>query len=122
MTTSTTQIIYQWDITGIGTINDPQLGLVVTDVYWVYDGRLLVQPNALDFWMQAFSGSVKVGNPNPQTFIEFSKLTKAEVLAWVQSQLGQVSIDSMTADIIKSIDSQKHAYEANIEWQPLPWE
>jgi len=121
MTTSTSQISYTWDITGIGTIQDPQLGLVVTDLYWVYEGRLQVQSDSPEFWLQAYSGAVKLNDPNPQTFTQFQNLTKVEVLAWVQSKLGQQSIDSMTADIVKSIQSQQHAYLANIDWQPLPW-
>lgn len=122
MTTSTSQISYAWEITGIGTLPDPQLGLVVTDLYWAYEGRLQIQSDSPECWLQVFSGAVKVSEPNPQSFTQFNQLTKAEVVAWVQDKLGQVSIDSMTADIVKSIQSQQHAYLANIEWQGLPWQ
>ena len=121
MTTSTTIISYAWEITGIGTLQDPQLGLIVTDIYYAYEGRLQVSPNSLECWLQVFSGAVKLGPPDPQDFIQFSQLTKDEVVVWVQNKLGQISVDSMTADIVKSIESQKHAYVANVDWQPLPW-
>lgn len=122
MTTSTSQISYHWEITGIGTITDSQLGLVVTDVYYAYSGHLQIQSDSPECWTQYFGGTVKIGDPNPQTYTEFSKLNKDQVIEWVKSEIGQTNIDSLTQDIQKSLQSQQHAYLANIQWHQLPWE
>lgn len=122
MTTSTSVISYKWEIAGIGTVTDPVLGLVVQDVYYAYSGSLLISPTDVQVWQQYQGGSVKLDSPDPVDFISFQNLTEAEVIAWVQSILGQEIIDKMTTNIEISIQSQRDAYINNIDWQPLPWQ
>lgn len=61
--------------------------------------------------------SVKVGDPAPENFVDFSQLTPAEVEAWVWSEEDQLS--PYKAHIAYVV--AKEVEKAALEQKPLPW-
>ena len=122
MTTSTTTISYNWKISGLGTREDAELGLIVTNVYWIYQGHLRVNEQDANCWEHLIPGCLELADPDPNQFTEFVKLSEAQVIDWVQEHIGVTAIDSYTKEIETSIRGQQSAFLNQVEWQTLPWQ
>lgn len=121
MTTSTNTINYTWNITGLYTVNTyTGFPLVVTDVMWNYSGEQWTEDHSTSY-QASVAGDQRVVF-DPANFTDFTKLSKAEVIAWVQADLGQAAIDQYTAQIATTIASQINTSNQNGEYQPLPWD
>ena len=120
MTTSTNTIIYTWNITGLYTVNTyTGYPLVVTDVMWNLSGERWL-PDYSTSYQASVNGDQRV-NFDPENFTDFTQLTEAEVIAWVQADLGQRAIDQYTDQIVRTIASQENTAGQSGEYQPLPW-
>ena len=121
MTTSTTSINYTWHITGLYTVNTyTGFPLVVTDVMWNYSGEQWT-PDYSTSYQASVNGDQQVIF-DPENFTDFTQLTEAEVVAWVQNDLGSAAIDQYTAQISTTIQSQINTSNQSGEYQPLPWD
>ena len=120
MTTSTNTINYTWNITGLYAVNTyTGYPLVVTDVMWNLSGEQWL-PDYSTSYQASVNGDQKV-EFTPDNFTDFTALTEAEVIAWVQNDLGQSAIDQYTTQISTTIESQKNTSSQDGEYQPLPW-
>ena len=120
MTTSTNIINYTWNITGLYTVNTyTGFPLVVTDVMWNYSGEQWL-PDYSTSYQASVNGDQKVVF-DPNNFTDFTQLTEAEVITWVQNDLGQSAIDQYTLQISTTIASQIDINSQDGEYQPLPW-
>ena len=63
-------------------------------------------------------GKTEVPTPAGGTFTPFDQLTEAEVVGWVQAQLGPEEVAKIEADLVAQL-----AYMANppVVEMPLPW-
>lgn len=120
MTTSTNIINYTWNITGLYAVNTyTGFPLVVTDVMWNLSGEQWTEDLSTSY-QASVNGDQKVVF-DPENFTDFTQLTEAEVIAWVQNDLGPAAIDQYTAQISTTIESQKNTSSQDGEYQPLPW-
>lgn len=116
-----TTINYTWHISGLGGIQTENLGMVITNVYYTYQGQSLADDSSNYTWEHGIAGTANLSEPN-STFIPLQDLDVELVKSWIQNILGSDTITAMTSIIEKSIESQKQAHLKNIEWQSLPWE
>ena len=81
-------MIYDWhygpaEVHTVGTLTD-----VVTQINWSCTAY------APDGTTYKKSGAVALGSPDPVTFTAFSKITAAQVQAWVFSSINKATIES----------------------------
>lgn len=120
-TTSTGQISYTLKIDGLATKEDPQLGLVVTNVYWQYYGCVLQEAGKPNVWDSCQAGCITLPDPSPVKFTDFNQLTKDEVIQWALDLIGIDAIIEMQMMISKTIDAQRDVWQNKPQWQSLPW-
>ena len=81
-------MIYEWIIGPANVYSTAQLQNVVRSVDWYCIGTA---PNGSSYKM---SGSVDVPAPNPNTFNDFSKLTKSQVDTWVFQHVSKTDVET----------------------------
>ena len=81
-------MIYEWIIGPANVYSTAQLQNVVRSVDWYCIGT------ASDGSSYKMSGSVDVPAPNPNTFKDFSKLTKAQVDTWVFQHVSKTDVET----------------------------
>lgn len=104
-------IVYTWTINEMFTY--PQMdGLadVVFGVSYTLSGMD-------EEYSTLLSGNVPLGAPGSD-FTPYPDLTEAEVIGWVQSELGPDQIAAFEAQIVQAISEQK---TPTVVINPLPW-
>ena len=81
-------MIYEWIIGPANVYSTAQLQNVVRSVDWYCIGT------ARDGSSYKMSGSVDVPAPNPNTFNDFSKLTKSQVDTWVFQHVSKTDVET----------------------------
>lgn len=102
---------YVWTVKSMLTLDTPEPGFVVR-VFWTLTGTdsgvSATLPGASDF--------TQPGDP----FTPYDQLTEAQVLGWVQAELGPEQIASMELSIAANVQSRLNPAPTP-EPQPLPW-
>jgi hypothetical protein len=106
------ETIYKWEVTSLYTVSTPEQGFVVNASYKVSgnDGT----------YSSEMSSIMSFSFTEGQTVIPFDSLTEDIVISWIQSELEENGITSITACIDGQIDSQKNP-PVSPEITPLPW-
>ena len=106
------ETIYKWEVTSLYTVSTPEQGFVVNAGYKVSgnDGT----------YSSEMSSIISFSFTEGQTVIPFDSLTEEVVLSWIQSELGENGVLSITACIDGQIDSQNNP-PVSPEITPLPW-
>ncbi len=85
---------------------------VVSNIYWKYqakDGKYFAE----------VYGSQLLNTDNINKFVPYSKLTKEQVIAWLEEVMGKTKIDSFKSELALAIESQK---SPPVVSSRLPWE
>ena len=105
-------IIYTWVVESMDTApSEDGLTDVVKTVHW--------RANAEDdtIYTATVYGSVGVGSPTPDNFVDYANLTEDEVLTWVWGTSEDFKADQ-EANLADQIEDQKNP---TIETLPNPW-
>ncbi len=81
-------MIYEWIIGPANVYSTEQLQNIVRSIDWYCIGT------ARDGSSYKMSGSVDVPAPNPNTYTDFSKLTKTQVDTWVFSHVSKDDVEA----------------------------
>ncbi len=73
---------------------------VVYEVHWRYVKSLTL--NEEDYSVNN-NGVLKLSSPDPNSFTDYNDLTKAQVVGWVQTSLGQEYITEMDSRLTASL-------------------
>jgi hypothetical protein len=106
-------INYTWKIKNLWTKTiDGQQDYVVIAAYDVtgVDGE----------FTSSLSNTAQFSTSNVTSFVPYADLTEEIVLGWIQSELGENGVLSITACIEGQIESQKNP-PVSPEITPLPW-
>jgi len=106
-------INYTWKITNLWTKTiDGQQDYVVIAAYDVtgVDGE----------FSSSLSNTAQFSTASVSSFVPYADLTEEIVLGWIQSELGENGVLSITACIEGQIESQKNP-PVSPEITPLPW-
>ena len=102
-----------WSITGLKTKTEQDFQDVVVQTYWKVTG---VDENGVS---GSFTGATPLSIPiiTSEEFVEFDNLSEEKVLEWVQASVTPSTIDHITLQIQKQIDSTI----SPIVDKKLPW-
>lgn len=97
-----------WKITQIKVKNFDDLQNVVVLVDWNYgDGQ----------GISSIAGACELGPPEASNFIDYANLTEAQVIGWIEQNLGATYIQNLQNKILENIELSKKAPIS----KPLPW-
>jgi hypothetical protein len=103
-------------ITDVQTYSKDGLDNIVYTVRYELEGKLNGRTHK-SFML------IKFSEPDPSVFTEFSKLTEAEILAWVVEQLGQEQINELEYGIDSYLNEVPDPLTPPVVTsQALPWE
>ena len=106
-------ITYDWIIEQLAVKpNEGDLSEVVVLVNW----RLRATQGS--FVADAY-GQVSLGPPSPASYTPYAELTQEMVVEWVQSELGEESVEAMDASLAGQIERMENP---PIITPPLPWQ
>lgn len=106
-------IQYTWGFPALDVkYSEGELQKVVTTVHWTLSA--LEDSHSVSTY-----GSVGVPEPTPEAFISYKDLTKEEVESWVQSALGQETVDAMFTSLAQQIQNLKTPATGTLT---PPWE
>ena len=103
---------YTWSITSMSVMQTPQPDYVVI-ANWNCegtDGTNVASCGGISRFEQTSEGD----------FTPYADLTEAQVIGWVQAELGENGVTSVTANIDGQIDSMVNP-PVSPEAEPLPW-
>jgi hypothetical protein len=91
---------YTWRLSSLKALTKSSDGIVspITSVYWrlqATDGKKFAEVTGVQEFNQ--------NNINAETFTEFSKLTKDDIIGWVQQELGVEAIETMKKNLAQNI-------------------
>ena len=108
-------ITYNWVVDSMDTApSEDGLTDVVKTVHWRANAEDVVGE---DTYTATVYGSVGVGDPTPDNFVDYADLTEADVLAWVWDSSEDFKTDQ-EANLANQIEDQKNP---KIETLPNPW-
>jgi len=108
-------ITYNWVVDSMDTApSEDGLTDVVKTVHWRANAEDAVGE---DTYTATVYGSVGVGDPTPDNFVDYADLTEADVLAWVWDSSEDFKTDQ-EANLANQIEDQKNP---KIETLPNPW-
>ena len=113
-------ITYTWVVDSMDTAPSKDgLTDVVQTVHWRANAEETVSVEGQDdkIYTATVYGSVGVGDPTPDTFVDYANLTEADVLAWVWDSSEDFKTDQ-EANLASQIEDQKNP---KIETLPNPW-
>ena len=61
---------------------------------------------------------LELSSPNPSDFIPYDNLTQEQIIAWVQTTLGQSAVNNMIANLDQLIEADANPPTVN---KSLPW-
>lgn len=120
-------ITYEWEIRQVDTVSVGDMSDVIERVHWSYKG---IDENGVtgdcsgvavfavkDNTFRNGSGQLVTyhSDLSPSNFIQYSSLTKSQVVEWVKSQLGDMT--GYEHAIKGQIDAKNHSSSS----KPLPW-
>jgi hypothetical protein len=109
-------ITYTWLVESMDTApSEDGLTDVVKTVHWRANAEEVVE--AKKNYTATVYGSVGVGDPTPDNFVDYANLTEADVLAWVWDSSEDFKSDQ-EANLANQIEDQKNP---KIETLPNPW-
>ncbi len=84
---------------------DNELTNVVYQVHWRYTKTTVI--NGVTY--NAFNvGTTEIDAPDVNSFIAFENLTKTQVVAWIESKLGETYITEMNTRLDQDIQAQSN--------------
>jgi hypothetical protein len=84
---------------------DNELTNVVYQVHWRYTKTTVIN----DVTYNAFNiGITEIDAPDVNSFIAFENLTKTQVVAWIESKLGETYITEMNTRLDQDIQAQSN--------------
>ncbi len=105
---------YTWTISELLTVpQEAGHADVVVEAVWVLTGS--DSP-----YSASVGGTSQFTLQQGEGFTPYDQLTEAQVIGWVQAQVGQEAISNLEASIANSIDTQKNPAPTPTP-QPLPW-
>ena len=108
-------ITYNWVVDSMDTAPSKDgLTDVVQTVHWRANAEDVVGE---DTYTATVYGSIGVGDPTPDNFVDYADLTEADVLAWVWDSSKDFKTDQ-EANLANQIEDQKNP---KIETLPNPW-
>lgn len=106
-------ISYQWQISQMDCVpHEGELQDVVITVHYRYQGT---EVDGEKTYFAEVYGTVSLGNPDPENYIPYANLTKAQVEGWLSESL---NVESLQANISAQIADQKNP---PIVSPALPW-
>jgi len=109
-------ITYTWSVESMDTApSEDGLTNVVKTVHWRANAEEVVGEET---YTATVYGSVGVGDPTPDNFVDYADLTEADVLAWVWDSSEDFKTDQ-EANLANQIEDQKNP---KIETLPNPWQ
>jgi len=109
-------ITYNWVVDSMDTApSEDGLTDVVKTVHWRANAEEVVGEET---YTATVYGSVGVGDPTPDNFVDYADLTEADVLAWVWDSSEDFKTDQ-EANLANQIEDQKNP---KIETLPNPWQ
>jgi hypothetical protein len=101
---------YKWDIINLEVIkHEASENNVIKQVDWTYIGSCITGAQLVDgeglvnvVTTASLSGNTTLGPPNPETFIQFSDIQKANVVTWLEASM---NVEPMQANIKSQIMS-----------------
>jgi hypothetical protein len=107
-------VTFEWDITKIKCIEqDGDKVNVVVEVEWslnATDGDIVV----------GTTGTQAIKLTEESEFVEYTSLTKEDVLSWVHSLLGENYVNGIQQSLSNDIDNQKNVrVEKALPWQTM---
>jgi hypothetical protein len=111
---ATTTITYTWAVTGLRTTHQGAFQNAVIQTFWTLTGTDSAGNQATFVGATPFSTA---GLPVDYGFVEFSQLTEADVLGWIQRQVTGSYAQHITGYIYEKLNGQT----TEIIQPPLPW-
>lgn len=114
-------ITYTWTVDAMDTApSEDGLTDVVKTVHWRANAEETVQVEGQDdkIYTASVYGSVGVGSPTPDNFVDYDSLTEDEVLTWVWGTSEDFKAEQET-NLANQIEEQKNP---KIETLPNPWQ
>jgi len=109
-------ITYNWVVDSMDTApSEDGLTDVVKTVHWRANAEEVVGEET---YTATVYGSVGVGDPTPDNFVDYADLTEADVLAWVWDSSEDFKTDQ-EANLANQIEDQKNP---KIKTLPNPWQ
>lgn len=106
-------IEYTWDLGPLETaLNEDGLTNVVKAVHW----RLKATSG---MYSDTIYGVVSMPDANPEDFVVYEDLTKAQVQAWVEDALGADTVAQYKSNLETSIDRMINPIKVTL---PPPWQ
>lgn len=105
-------ITYTWTIEGMSTMPTPEPDFVV-NVRWKLTGTDGTHTASID-------GDTQKAQVEGDTFTPYANLTEAQVLGWVQDDLGENGIANYQANVDGQINSMINPPVSPTN-EPLPW-
>jgi len=102
---------FTWTVDNMWTMDTPEPGFVV-NVAWTLTG--------VDSQYTASIGGNSQFSVQEGTFTPYNQLTAAQVIGWVQEQLGETGVSNTEACVQGQINSMINP-PVSPEMQPLPW-
>lgn len=105
---------FTWVINELNCLaNSEGLQDVINVIHWTYNATDVDETGTE--WFASMYSTANVDQPNPQNFIPYADVTKAEVISWLEEVL---PVADMQASLEANIELQKHPVEVTL---PLPW-
>ena len=106
---------FTWVINQLNCLKENSEGLqdVINVIHWTYNANDIDETGK--DWFASMYGTANVEQPNPQNFIPYADVTKAEVTSWLEQVL---PVADMQANLEANIELQKNPIEVTL---PLPW-
>lgn len=105
-------IQYTWGFPALDVkLSEGEMTNVVTTVHWTLTGT------EGDHTASTY-GSLGVGEPTPEGFVDYELLTAAEVQSWVESAMGEEQLQSMYDGLVQQIETLKAPVTGTL---PPPW-
>ena len=120
-------ITYEWDIRQVDTVNVGDMSDAIERVHWTYKGTDENGTTGDCTGVAVFAVTDRTfrnGNGQlvtyhseiePSSFIQYSSLTKEQVVDWVKAQLGSLT------GYERAIEEQIAAKNRNASAKPMPW-
>lgn len=109
------EIVYNWNFQPLEVVyNEDTLTNVVNVVHWQ-----LTATHQSSSVMIVNIGTVGLETPASESFVPFENLTKEIVTGWVESKLGEESINNMKTSLSSSIGEKLNPKKGNMS---PPWE
>jgi len=114
MATTITWSIAQCDY----ALVDGSLSDVINNLHWRVNAESTTGSGASAKTYYASSyGTQSLGEPDPDNFTEYSKVTEAECISWAKSGMGADQVTSIEDSVKANIALQK----APVEGHGIPW-